>query len=94
MSAAVQPITPAALSNVSAGIKLSEIREAIPQLEAAYNAKVEVAEAFGDLCKLVAQRAGISPSLLGMYIAAVCNDTIERKQAQMEQLSLLFEELR
>lgn len=82
------------LKAVSSGIKLNEIRDAIPQLEALCNHKIEAAEGFSDLCRLVALKAGVNPSVLATYITAVCNDTLRKKEAQVEQLTLLFEELR
>jgi len=81
------------LSELSKGIKLSEIRTAIPELEAKCNAKIEVAEDFANLVKLVALKAGINPTVLATYITAVCNDTLKKKEMQTEQLTLLFEEL-
>lgn len=81
------------LEQLTKGIKLQEIRAAIPELEAKCNAKIEVAEDFSNLCKLVALKAGINPSVLATYITAVCNDTLKKKEMQTEQLTLLFEEL-
>ncbi len=74
-------------------MKLGEIRDSMPQLEAACNAKTEVAEAFADLCKLVALKAGVNPAVLATYITAMCNGTDKKKAAQAEQLALLFDEL-
>lgn len=73
--------------------KLAEIRTALPQLEAACNAKIEVAEAFSDLCKLVAIKAGVNPAVLATYITAVVTGTDKKKAAQAEHLTLLFDEL-
>jgi hypothetical protein len=87
-------ITARDLGALSAGIQLSEIRKAIPQLEAACRAKVEVSEAFSDLCKVVAARANISPSVLATYINCYVNETLDKRQRQIDQLSLLFEELK
>jgi hypothetical protein len=86
-------ITPAALGVVTSGINLRDIRAALPELEAACRAKIEVAEAFGDLCKIIAAKAGVSPQVLASYITAVCNDTLAKREAQLKQLTLLFEEL-
>ena len=86
-------VTDRGLSALSKGIKLAEIRTAMPQLEAACYAKIETAEAFADLCKLVALKAGVNASVLATYITAVCQDTLKKKEAQVEQLSLLFEGL-
>lgn len=81
------------LSAMTKGMKLAEVRAALPQLEAACNAKIEVAEQFTDLVKLVALKAGVNASVLATYITAVCNDTLKKKEAQTEQLTLLFEEM-
>lgn len=87
-------VTTGQMSAMAKGIKLSEIRDAIPQLEALCNHKIEAADEFSDLCRLVALKAGVNQSVLATYITAVCNDTLKKKEAQVEQLSLLFEELR
>lgn len=86
-------ITAGQLSSLAKGIKLAEIRTAMPELEAACNAKIEVAEQFSDMVKLVALKAGVNPSVLATYITAACQDTLAKKEAQTEQLSILFEEL-
>lgn len=86
-------VTDKQLSALSKGIKLSEIRDSMPQLEAACNAKIEVSETFADLCKLVALKTGVDASVLSTYITAVCKDTLNKKQQQVEQLQLLFDEL-
>lgn len=75
------------------GIKLNEIRDSAPQLEAACNRKLEAAEDFANAIKLIALKAGIDATVLSTYITAVCNDTLKKKQNQAEQLSLLFDEL-
>src|SRR3990167_5833253 len=75
------------------GIKISEIKAACPELEAACNRKIGAAEAFADLCKLVALKSGIDASVLSTYITAVCNETLAKKEKQSEQLALLFEEM-
>lgn len=81
------------LSAMAKGMKLSEIRSAMPELEAACNAKTETAERFSDLCKLVGLKAGVNPAVLATYITAIVNGTDKKKAAQAEQLTLLFDEL-
>ena len=75
------------------GIKISEIKAACPELEAACNRKIDTAENFANLCKLVALKSGIDASVLSTYITAVCNETLAKKEKQAEQLTLLFEEM-
>lgn len=86
-------VTDRQLTAASKGIKLSEIRAAQPELEALCNRKIEAAEDFSNAVKLQALKAGIDSSVLATYITAVCNDTLKKKEAQAEQLSLLFSEL-
>lgn len=86
-------ITPAALGAVTAGINLRDIRVALPELEAACRAKIEVSEAFGELCKIIATKAGVCPQVLASYMNAVCKDTVAKREAQIKQLTLLFDEL-
>ena len=85
--------TPAKISALRLGIKLSEIRAAIPELEAACNRKIDASENFANLCKLVALKSGIDASVLSTYINAVCNETLAKKENQANQLTLLFEEM-
>lgn len=86
-------VTDKQLSALAQGINLSEIRNAVPELEARCNAKINAAEKFTELVKLVALKAHIDTSVLSTYITAVCNDTLKKKEAQAEQLTLLFDEL-
>lgn len=81
------------IDQLTKGIKLAEIRSAIPELEAKCNAKIELSEDFANCVKLVALKAGINATVLATYITAVCNDTLKKKEMQTEQLTLLFEEL-
>src|SRR3990167_5450302 len=74
-------------------IKISEIKAACPELEAACNRKINAAETFANLCKLVALKSGFDASVLSTYITAVCNETLAKKEKQAEQLTLLFEEM-
>ena len=78
---------------LSLGIKISEIKAACPELEAACNRKIDAAENFANLCKLIALKSGMDASVLSTYITAVCNETLEKKEKQAEQLTLLFEEM-
>ena len=77
---------------LGAGINLSEIRKAIPELEAACNRKIEAVEDFADKIKIVGLSFGIIPSVLSQYIVARCTDTVKKKAQSAEQLSLLFGE--
>jgi len=86
-------VTDKQLSAMAQGIKLAEIRSAIHELEAACNRKIEANEDFQNVVKLVALKAGVNPSVLATYVTAVCNDTLKKKEAQTEQLALLFDEL-
>lgn len=75
------------------GIQISEIKASCPELEVACNRKIDAADNFANLCKLVALKAGIDASVLSSYITAVCNETLEKKKKQSEQLALLFSEV-
>jgi len=86
-------VTPGLITALHLGIKISEIKSACPELEAACNRKIDAAENFANLCKLVALKSGIDASVLSTYITAVCNETLAKKEKQAEQLSLLFEEM-
>lgn len=86
-------VTDKQLKAASKGIKLPEIKGAIPELEAACNRKIAAAEDFSNLCKLTALKAGVDASVLSTYITARCNDTLAKKENQAEQLTLLFENI-
>ena len=86
-------VTDRQLSALSKGIHVNEIRGAIGELEAACNRKIEAAEDYSNVVKLVALKAGVDASVLAAYITARCNDTLAKKEKQAEQLSLLFSEI-
>ena len=86
-------VTPGKVKAQQLGMKLNEIREAIPELEAACNRKIEAGEDFANMVKLVALKAGLDASVLSTYITARCNDTLAKKEKQAEQLTILFDEI-
>ncbi len=86
-------ITDTGLEAVGKGMRLGEIRAAIPDLEAACNAAMERAEVFTDLCKLVGLKAGTDPSVIKTFITARCNDRVKKTEMKAEQLQILFSEL-
>lgn len=86
-------ISEAGLNSVSKGMRLGEIRAAIPELEAACNAAIERAEIFTDLCKLVGLKAGTDPAVVKSFISARCKDSVRKTEDKAEQLSILFDEI-
>ena len=72
---------------------LTEIRNAIPQLEAACNRAIEVNDEFTHLCKLIALKGGTDPGVLKTFITARCNDRVMKTEAKAEQLQILFSEI-
>lgn len=74
------------------GLNLSEIRSAIPELEAACNRKIEAAEDFDAVLTMCSLKSGIIKSVLSQYIVARVTDTVKKKSQSAEQLSLLFGE--
>ena len=81
------------LSELSQDIKLSVIRNSLPELEAAYNINIKSAEHFSALVNRVALKAGVSAAVLAIYITAVCQHGLSNKQRQTNQLSVLFDKL-
>lgn len=77
---------------ISQGINLTEIKTAIPELEAACNAKMDAAERFKEVITVTAIKCGVLPGVLTQYITARCTDTVKKKSRSAEQLSLLFGE--
>ena len=86
-------ITDKGLSALGKGMRVNEIRMAIPELEAACNAAVEYAERFNDLCKLIGLKAGTDPAVIKTFITARCNERVAKVEARAEQLSILFDEI-
>ena len=86
-------ITGEGLSAAGKGMRLNEIRTAIPELEAACNAAIERAEIFTDLCKLVGLKAGTDPAVVKSFISARCKDAVRKTEDKAEQLSILFDEI-
>jgi len=86
-------ITDTGLSAAGKGMRLGEIRAAIPELEAACNRAIDASEAFGDLCKLIGLQASVDPSVIKTFVAARCNDRIKKTADKAEQLDLLFSEI-
>ncbi|MDO8595932.1 MAG: hypothetical protein Q7R45_04830 [Sulfuricaulis sp.] len=75
------------------GMRLAEIRAALPELEAACNRAIEAAEDFGTLCQLVGLKAGTDPAVVKAFVSARCKETVAKAEAKAEQLSLLFSEI-
>ena len=82
----------AQLKALQQGINLTAIRTSIPELEAACNRKTEAAEDFKNAITIAALKAGVLAPVLSQYITARCNDTVKKKAASAQQLSLLFGE--
>ena len=78
---------------LGAGINLTALRKAVPELEAACNAKIEICEAFKNIVQVVAIQSGVLPGVLSQYITARCNDTVKKKAHSAQQLALLFDEI-
>ena len=87
-------VTSKQLSAISKGMKLTEIRSAMPALDALCRQKIDAAAEFSEKVKLVAEKAGVSPAVLSTYITAVCKDTVAKKREQAEQLEILFDEFK
>ncbi len=83
-----------AIAALAKGIKLNEIRAAVPELEARCKMKIDHAETFSNLCKLVSLKAGVDAGVLSSYITACVKQTVGEKKDKLEQLTLLFDELK
>lgn len=81
------------MTSLAKGMKISEVVECLPALEAAFNAKAEMSEHFNGLCQSVAFVAGVSQKALKAYIAAKCTDKILSTKETAEQLQILFNEI-
>ena len=77
---------------ISQGINLSELKQFIPELEAACYSKMDSAERFKDVITVAAIKIGVLPGVLSQYIVARCTDSVKKKARSAEQLSLLFGE--
>jgi len=75
------------------GMNLTEIRNSIPELEAACNRKIEAQEDFKNAIQIAALKAGLLPGVLSQYIVARCTDSVKKKARSAEQLQLLFVEI-
>lgn len=75
------------------GVNLSVLRDALSELEASCNLKIEASENFKNLITLKALQTGLLPGVLSQYIQARCSDSVSKKARSAEQLSLLFTEL-
>lgn len=77
---------------LAAGIDLSAIKKAIPELEAACNRKIEATEDFKNAIQVQAIQAGCLPGVLSQYITARVTDTVKKKSRSAQQLQFLFNE--
>ena len=75
------------------GMRLNEIRTAIPELEAACNRANDASEDFTNLCKLIALKAGADAGVISTFIKARVNETAAKTERKAEQLGLLFDEI-
>ena len=82
-----------ALQALGAGMRLAEIRIALPELEAACNRANEAAEDFTNLCKLVSLKASVDASVVKTFVTARVNETVAKTERKAEQLGLLFDEI-
>lgn len=81
------------LAAAAKGIRLPEVRAALPNLEALCHHKIAAADAFSDACKAAGEKANLSPSVISAYVTAIVRDKLEDKREKAEQLALLFEEI-
>lgn len=86
-------ISESGMSSLSKGMRLNEIRTAIPELEAACNAAIERAEIFTDLCKLVGLKANVDGAVVKTFISARCKDSVQKTEDKAQQLEILFSEI-
>ena len=75
------------------GINLTQLRQALPELEAACHRKIESAEDYKNAIQVVALSSGIIPAVLSQYIQARVTDSVKKKARSAGQLQLLFEEV-
>jgi hypothetical protein len=74
------------------GMHLSEIKAALPELEAACNRAIEASEAFSDLCTLIGLKAHTDAAVVKTFVTARCKDTEAKNLNKAEQLQILFGE--
>ena len=86
-------VTSKELSAIGNGMKLSVIRECLPELEQLCRGKIAASDAFADGCKAVAEKGGVHAAVLAAFVSAVVRDKLKDKQEKADQLSLLFEEI-
>lgn len=86
-------VTEKQLNAIGKGMKLSVIRECLPELESLCREKDTATAAFNDGVKAVAEKGGVHSSVLSAFVSAVVRDKLKDKQEKAEQLSLLFEEI-
>lgn len=69
------------------------IRKATQELETLALGAKAAGDAFKEACKSVAAKAHIDAAVLSAFVKARISDKPEKKRDQIEQLSLLFEEV-
>lgn len=77
-------------------IKLDALRGGLKELEEAYLVLAANKAAWREKVKAIAEKSGLSPSVIRTYIAARCAEDsaqTERKAEQAKQMALVFEEV-
>jgi hypothetical protein len=75
------------------GIKLEALSVAMGELEDAWTRKRQATEDFGLVVTAVAEAACLDPSVVRAYVNARMGDRAVKAQRNVEQLSLVFDQL-
>ena len=74
-------------------IQVSELADAIDELEQLKLKHAAAAEAFNDAVKAVAERSGLMASVVRKVVDARTKDKVEDRRREAAQLNLAFEEI-
>lgn len=69
---------------------IQAVKNAKAELIAAYVRRQDMAHAYKDAIKAVAEKANIDKGVLAKYIKALADDTMENEQNRSQQLEMLF----
>ncbi len=69
---------------------IQAVKDAKDELIAAYVRRQDMAHAYKDAIKAVAEKANIDKGVLAKYIKALADDTMEDEQNHSQQLEMLF----
>lgn len=72
-------------------INLERLQIVMPELEQAWQNKVDAAESYSDAVKAIAGQINMEPGALKAYINAKMRDKLAKLEREGEQLSLLLE---